>query len=330
MKQAQLALPLDGGGIDTSFVQTGRWLHPARVFLDLKMPHLEMVRAINRGDHEAIWRLYQQAPDQEQYLDWLANLVGNRNQNYPHRRDPSRMTTWHQSLIAAPIVVCPDRWKVPPPPQVDRPATASLLGPVQAWLGQGQEAGLMTPLIPYADLCRWSPLTQQEYLADMAKSSHAGPAPWLDVAPQLNPEMPQLSFLVGSAQRWLAQPQLPQPGSSAELDLRERLAASAAYMLHRPVGTLDVRAPMIFQEAVLQGLLAWLTALAQHCAFRSWQLHPAGSDLVWLELTGPDPQQPAQAIPLRRHQLGLHGLDLIAEQLHREIGPAATSPLLAH
>jgi hypothetical protein len=330
MNQPQLPLPLDGSAIDTSLVQTGRWLHPARVFLDLKMPHLDLARAITRADHEAIWQLYQQVPDQAQYLDWLADLAGNRSQDYPHRRDPSRMSTWRQTMIAAPIVVCPDHWKVSPPPQTDRAAAASLLLPIQAWLGQGQEAGLVAPLVPYADLCRWSPLTQQEYLADMAKSSHAGPAPWLNVAPQLSPELPQLSFLVGSAQRWLACPQLPQPGSRGELNLRERLAASAAYMLHHPVQALEVRAPMIFHQGVLEGLLAWLTALADHCAFRSWQLHPAQHDLVWLELTGTDMQQAAQIIPLRRHQIGLHGLDLIVEQLHREIGPAAASASLAH
>lgn len=316
--------------IDTALKETNGWLHPQQLFVDLFLPGLELQRAIEQGDHAAIWRHYRTCADPTGFLDWLGNLVGIYEDVRPHMRDPQRTTTFRHSLIAAPAILMPAMWNVSPPPRHDSGAASEVGKRIQAWLGKRQDTAIVTPAIRYEDVCRWSPLTQREYLLALDYATPKRRAPLLGAIAPLDARMPQLVFLVGRAQRWLAFPELPEARSTEDAQLREHIAGHLAYTTHRPVTPQDVRVPALFVQAVLDGLQMWIASVAALDLARSWQLHPVQDDVVLLELSCADAQMANQILPIRLHQIGLHGLDLLMEQLTREIGPASASAEQSH
>lgn len=300
------------------------WFRPDRVFIDLDLPHLELARCLETSDDARIWELYRSSRRQGMYVDSLAGQAGARTEERRHSRDPSRMARCEQTLLAAAFMLPPGNGSTPMPAKTaDRDVAVEMLKQLQDWMGYQQEVSVIMTGIPYRDVCRWSPVTQQEQLRILAKEPRPPcPAPWLDELAPFPEEFPDLLFIVGSVRRWFGFPELPEPGwaGQKDWDLRVKLAGHLSYAHHRPVQAHEVLLPAAFVEAVLNGLRMWLDEVARRKLVRGWQMHPGRDDLVLLELTPVNPDLPAVLVPIRRHQVGWCGLDLLMTELQLQYG----------
>lgn len=178
--------------------------------------------------------------------------------------------------------------------------------------------------VAYAEICNWSPVTQREYLASLARQPVAAPAPRLQTMSCLPEPFPQLHFLIGSVSRWLAFAELPErdvPGKQL-WDLRQRMAGYLSCHYDQQVQPLDVDAPSLFAEAVMAGLLMWVRELARGELISSWRIEPGGKDVVLLDLM-PTARDCGQVrMPVRTHQLGHGGIDLLLLEMQQLFGPS--------
>lgn len=308
------------------------WTQPERVFIDLELPQLTIGRALATFDDARLWSEYRRAKDPEMYLDWLGNLAGSDSWECPHPRDRSRQTTSHLMLFAVPYLLPPSGNQVPAVLAADRDGAWSMLHCIRGWVGHQQHATMLLSPVPYEEICRWSPVTQRERLQLLGGRKATSAAPWLTTEARIPREFPMLSFVVGGVQRWFAHPELPAPGLAGSRDwqMLSQLAAHLAYLHRRGVQTNDVRLPSPFSPAVLEGIRMWVAELGRLQLARSWQVHVRRDDLVLLEIECRDEEAPAVMLPLRLHQIGPTGLELLMLDLQREIGPAiVTEPASA-
>jgi hypothetical protein len=300
-----------------------RWTGPEVVFIDLELPHLAIARALDQADDAGIWSECRRSRNQGMYLEWLGSLAGSYSYEHPHARDPSRRTTSHLMLVAVPYLLPVSDTPVPVP-DPDRKTAAAMVQCLQAWIGYQQHATVMLEPASYQELCRWSPVTQRERLQLLARRKPVSVAPWSPTEVKLPQGFPTLSFLVGGVSRWLAHPELPEAGlaGSREWQLRSQLAGHLAYLHQQPVQAHDLRLPAPFAAAVLEGLRMWVAEVARLQLARSWQMHVRQDDLVLLELGCAEEEQASVILPLRLHQIGPCGLELLMQDLQQEIGPA--------
>lgn len=303
----------------------GGWLRPESVFVDLEFPQLKIGRALENFDHARVWSEYRRDKDQAAYLDWLASLAGSCSWSHPHACDHSRLTTSYIELYAVPYLL-PSPGKQVPATSLERRGVWSMLQWLQAWMGHEQGVTALPESVPYAAICRWSPVTQREQLQVLARRRAPGAAPLLATGAMIPEGFPTLSFVVGGVKRWLAHPQLPAPGrGSHDWLMLSHLAAHLEYMHRLPVNANDVRLPAPFAPAVLEGLRMWIAEVARMQLARSWQVHVRQDDVVLLEIVCSDEETPAAIVPLRLHQIGIPGLELLMLDLQREIGPAVVT-----
>lgn len=319
---AQPVLPTAAGG-GSGCASAAGWSGPQRVFIDLELTHLAIAATLDRHDDAAIWCEYRRAPDQVRYLDWLSNQAGCYSFMHTHSRDSSRQTTSNIMLTAVPYLLPAS--SVPAAScNSDRAVLESILRGLQAWVGLQQHATVVEEPVSYLELCRWSPLTQRERL--LALSGRKPGRVALLTAPQvqLPADFPVLSFLIVGVRRWLAHPELPEPGLAGGRDwaLRSQLAAHLTYLHRQPaMDANDMRLPMPFAAAVLEGLRMWIAEVGRLGLANRWDLRVRHDDLLLLELGCPNPKEPTLILPLRRHQIGAYGLDLLVQDLKAEIGP---------
>src|SRR6185369_6122157 len=300
----------------------GGWIKPDQIFLDLDLSYLKIARALNQSDDTAVWDQLRESHDPRRYLDSLTSLAGSYSIDLKHFRDPTRQATRHTALISIPFLMPPERWSVEQPTAPDRAAAAEIFRLLRDWVGDQQQVCVVTACTPYSQVSRWSPVTQREYLQVLAREAPKPSVPWLSPLADVPSDFPQLAFMHAGLARWFGFPQLPEPDVRAEKDwrLRCQLAAHLAYLCHRPVQPQDVLLPSNFAEAVLEGVRLWLADVLRRRLICAWEVHVADRDLVTLELRRRQQDEPTVMLPLRLHQIGWTGMDLLMTDIKQGLG----------
>jgi hypothetical protein len=291
------------------------WTAAERVELDLELPHIAIARALKNADDGAVWREYALARDQDTFVHDLARLAGSFTTLQTHFRDPSRTTEWHHSLIGVPFLLPADSWPVAAPSSPDRVGASSLMGELQQWAGQDQTTRLVLGCVKYADLVRWSPVTQQEYLRLLAAESTTVSAGVDGVSARIPDDAMQLAFAIGSVRCWNMLPKLPGSSDAADWELRVRMAACLSYMHQSNVPPEHVLSPAPLAEAVLAGLRLWIQELSGQCHVTRWDVRLGLKDVVYYELETADDQFGTIMLPIRRHQVGADGMPALMSDL---------------
>jgi hypothetical protein len=317
------------GGAQTEASLDNGWSVHAQINIDLGVDHLALAHALDRSEDAVIWDRYRSARDPDWYLHWLASLAGTYCVERAPRHDASRKTPYWYALMSVAFLLPPEKPGVDSPTGPDLDAVAGILGHLRAWVDDPHKVSVVTACTPYSELSRWSPVTQREYLHALAKEPARPSAPWLGPLGCVPENFPQLAFMHGSLSRWNAFPELPPPGLRAEADwqLRCRLAAHLAYMSHRPVQPHDVLLPSNFAQAVAQGVRMWIAEVLRRQLVDAWQVRPGERDLVTLELNPSEGDTPTVMLPLRLHQIGSAGIDLILADLMKAMGPPVAQEL---
>jgi len=298
------------------------WAAVERVVLDLGLPHIAIARALDRSDDEAIWREYRCTHDEDGFLECLAALAGNYWTEQPHFRDPARSTGWRHALVVVPFLMPTHSWPVAVPSGDDRASAAAVVDELQQWAGAHQPARVVLGCVRYSDLCRWSPVSQREYLQLLARERPSLLMPLEAIPVELPGSLPQLAFAIASVRCWNATPQLPDPSEIGQhqWELLSRLAACLSYSQQCAVAPDHVLLPARLKDGVLAGLLMWIGALARNKLVRTWDLQPWGKDVWLLQLASGEKNARPAVIPLRLHQLGAGGLPALMAALAEQVG----------
>lgn len=290
---------------------------PAIVLGHVELSHLQLARALDCGDDAAIWRCHADARDPELCLDWLAALAATVTRTVVHPRDPKRTTDWHCSLVALPFIVPNAASAGAAQSRGDISLAQTVLALWRDCIGTSQDVAVMAGATAYVDICRWSPVTQRDCLAALARQPVSRPASWLGIEAALPASFPQLHFLVGSVARWLAFPELPDACTSGPRlwVLQNRLAGYLGCHFGVNIAPMNVGVPALFSQAVSAGLSMWIHELARTELVAGWSAEPAGADTICVELRPADVGAGPARIPVRRHQLGRGGVELLLLQL---------------
>jgi hypothetical protein len=317
------------GGERTKVSLDSGWSGHDQVNIDLDIDHLALAHALDRSEDAVIWVQYRRARDSDRYVHWLASLAGTYSVERAPPHDASRKATYQYALISIAFLLPPDKGAGDSPTGPDLDVVAGILGHLRAWVDDPQKVSVVSACTPYLELSRWSPVTQREYLRALAKAPAGRCAPWLGPIGRVPEKFPQLAFMHGSVSRWIKFPELPKPGFRGERNwqLRCGLAAHLAYASHRPVQPHEVLLPSFFADAVLEDVRMWIGEVVRRQLVNAWQVHPGENDLVTLELNPSDGDTPTVMLPLRLHQVGWAGLDLILADLMKEMGPPAVQEL---
>lgn len=300
-----------------------RWTPFEQVVLDLDLPHISIARALERSDDPAIWREYARARDEDGFLDCLAMLAGSHTTEQPHFRDPARSTQWRHMLVAVPFLLPASAQPLAPASRADRGGAAELVGDLQRWAGCQQEARTMLGCVNYAELCRWSPVTQREHLQLLAGQRRGPSVPREPLAVEVPSGFPQLAFAVASVRCWNAPPHLPDPldaSSAAAWELRSRMAACLSYANQCQVRAQQVLLPARLHDAVLAGLRLWVGELAAQHLVRAWDVQPGAKDVMHLQLAGCVDEGCRGQLAVRGHQVGRGGLSTLMADLELHFG----------
>lgn len=193
---------------------------------------------------------------------------------------------------------------------------------LRTWFGSGQDVSLDAVATKYTDIAHWSPLTQKERLARSGGVEYAQPALCVRRMHVVDRDLPELQFVIGSVASRLACPVFPDgEAPHREAQLQQALAFELGAAGPGRTSLVGSLAP--FADAMRAGLALWIDAVASQGIVRSWSIEPVDLDIVLLELHGDDDR--FWRIPIRLHRIGLHGIDLIIEQLNREIGAPTAS-----
>jgi hypothetical protein len=299
------------------------WAVADQVVLDLEFPHLDVQAAIRAQDESLLWRAWRGSRDQQLWLEGLAASVGSHVIERPHFRDASRTTPWHHVLIAWPVIV-------PAPSLVraaagsdDRKTTGGLLDKLQWWLGYRHEARLLAGVTEYAQMCRLSPLWQRECLQILGGQTPGWRAPLRADGLRVPAAFPRLAFVVGSVNEWIVAPQIGCPDSEQrDWPLQLETAARVGYMHGCQIAAATVGVPADIAHAVLAGLRAWMRELVNERLVRGWQLEFGFDDTVVLQLQAAHEDTACALIPVRLHQVGTEGLQVLMDDLQQLLGPA--------
>lgn len=109
------------------------------------------------------------------------------------------------------------------------------------------------------------------------------------------------------------------------MDMRSRLAACLSYSQQCVVRPEDVLLPTALREGVLAGLRLWLGALASGGHVRGWDLQPWRTDVVLLELANSHQGGGPAVLPVRLHQIGRDGLEILMADLTKHFGAPVTA-----
>jgi hypothetical protein len=303
------------------------WRVADQVVLDLEFPHLDVQAAVRAQDESLLWRAWRGSRDQKFWVDGLAASVGSHVNERPHLRDSSRTTPWHHVLIAWPVILPAASRARTAATSDDRKATGGLLDKLQWWLGYRHEARLLAGVTEYAQICRFSPLWQRECLQILGRQPPGWRAPLRADGLRLGASFPRLAFVVGSVSEWIVAPEIGSD-ESGERDwpLQMETAARVGYMHGSQVAPANVGVPAAFAHAVLAGLRAWMRELVKERLVRGWQLDFGFDDTVVLQLPAANENSAGALIPIRLHQIGMQGLQVLLEDLQQLLGPADRAP----
>lgn len=303
----------------------------SRFAVDLRVPLEELSAAVEIGDDLSIWRLYRRSMDPDLFLDWLGNLISNTTSVTKHPRDPRRNTELRHALFMVPVILASPWTRDTATPTEEVGIAQAMRSDLQAWWGAGTSVSLHSTLIPYRDLCRWSPSTAHRLLLALARQPAAqGKLPPL-VALTPTEGLPDLVFVAGCAHRWLAFPELPAPRPQEDHWLRERIAGNVGFLAGTRLAAGAVGQPDYFCESVRDGAVAWLKTLVNELEVTGWQVSPESEDITQLLLHSTSGEHATLSVPVRLHQVGLHGLDLLVAQLSETAGKnAAPSAEVRH
>lgn len=185
------------------------------------------------------------------------------------------------------------------------------------WLGPGVTKTVFRGLRPYAWLSAWTLPFLRSHLRQLVPGTESIR---LNFDPQepFAVDLPSLAFVcfvVRSRHNW---PGLPTADTLQ--DIRFKQVVGEALRIRPHQGVTTTLAPDRLRHAMTDGLCLWLRHLDQTAGLEAWRLSSMpDADALTLTLL-PHGGRPSCELTLRRHQIGLEGVNTVMATLH-ELAP---------
>lgn len=266
----------------------------------------ELNQAIQTGDDQSLWRLVDLHADKSeahfhvaQQIARLAYAVGSE--------------TRFSELYLVPVIAQPGS-PVLNDRDVWRKADICINEALQSWLPAKTRKTVFAGIQPYDWIGGWKPSILRSHLQSTIPGRHHQ-VTFITETIDCPPEAPRLGFInmvLTHPRGWLR-----TPDADTLRDNRFKMVVSyALQMRHGEVPPL-VLTPDRVQYAVADGLGLWLHLLNERVGIKGWTAMPieASPDVVKVTLALDSEEVPLTQFTMRKHQIGLEGVDGVLQML---------------
>lgn len=266
--------------------------HEARWLQDLSA-------VITAGDDQALWRVMARHVDPYQAHSTLASEVCRLSYQVTNRSHFCEM-------FLVPVLQTPGSTLLRNP-AVWEQADQCIGDAIDAWLPPRTRKTVFAGIRPYEWIGAWRPTVVQQHLRSTVPGATRGKVNFLAENLELPLEVSRLGFLtmvLTSEHGW---PQLPPADTLRDQRFKKVVAGALQEAPEAPL----VLAPDHMRHAVTDGLCMWLRHLSGQVYVVGWTASPIAStpDEVAVALTFDHEEVPFSQIIVRKHQVGLDGLD---------------------
>ncbi|MBX3610753.1 MAG: hypothetical protein KF871_12735 [Hydrogenophaga sp.] len=266
----------------------------------------ELDAAIRRHDEGGMWVLIARQVDQIAAQEAMATLVSRLAYRISGRTRFGEM--FLQPVIApaaCEVIETDTAWK----------AVSFAVGDaLDRWLPSKATKTVFHGIRPFDYVSAWSPAVLRSHLYRTVPGNDQGSVTTLIEKVTLPTEAPRLGFMCMVLTSEIGWPML---SSNALADLR--LREVVAFALQEAVGLPPpiVLAPGRVQFAIVDGVCRWLSELDRACKLHGWSATPIATsvDVVKVTLYLDSEQVPMTQFALRRHQIGLRGVNEVLQRL---------------
>jgi len=280
--------------------------------------HADLDHAIRVGDDQGVWQVMAQHRDQDEAHHKLATQVARLAYQVADR-------VRFSELFLVPVISTGGAnlfddagpW---------RQASFCIGEALDGWLPPRTRKTVFAGIRPYDWIGTWRPSVLRRHLNSTMPGSNVKQVQFLSETIQCPDQAPKLGFIsmvLTSERGW---PQLPAADSLR--DNRFKAVVGYALQAAEKVEPPTVLTPDHMQFAVTDGLCLWLRMLHQGCPIQGWSVLPvpASPDVVKITLLLEHDTVPLCQFTLRKHQIGLTGVNDILITLH-ELAPMVDSPM---
>lgn len=278
----------------------------------------DLSHAIQSGDDHGLWRLVGRHHDQVEAHHRLATQVARLAYTVGDRARFSEM-------FLVPVIESPGT-KLLDEPSVWRPADYCIGEALDSWLPPKTRKTVFAGIRPYDWIGTWRPGVLRCHLHSTVPGGHQKKVTFLTETIDCPVEAPRLGFVcmvLTSERGW---PQLP-PADTLR-DNRFKSVVAYALQPEAQASSPTVLAPDRVQFAVTDGLCLWLHLLHEAVPITGWTAAPlaASPDVVKVTLAFDHEQVPFSQFTLRKHQIGLEGVEAVLGML-QALAPTLDAPM---
>lgn len=279
---------------------------------------LELNDAIQSGDDGLLWQLIDSHEDKSEAHHRVAQQVS---------RLVYRVGGEHRfsELFAVPVLEQPGT-KLLNESRVWKQADICINEALQSWLPARTRKTVFAGVQPYDWIGSWQPGVLRCHLQSSVPGRNIKVSFVTEniECPQAAPRLGFIFMVVTNSAGWLRTPE-------ANTMRDNRFKSVVSYALQPPEPGAEppiVLAPDRLQYAVTDGLGLWLHQMHEAVDITGWMAAPsaASPDVVKITLAFDDEAVPFTQFTVRKHQIGLEGLEEILQLLH-QLAPTLDHPM---
>jgi hypothetical protein len=268
---------------------------------------IELDEAIRRNDDAGMWEVVARQPDQEEAQEAMATLVSRLAYRIDSRPRFSEMFLLPMIEPAGANVIANEAaWKA---------ASFAVGEALDSWLPKKTAKTVFNGIRPFDWVGTWRPAVLRSHLYRTMPGNDQASITTLSEDIACPDEAPRLGFLcmvLTSDRGW---PTLPRANTLADKRLRDVVG----FAFHDNAYSTPPTAltPDRVQFAMVDGVCLWLHELDRTCKVLGWSATPiaASADVVKVTLRLDSEQVPLTQFTLRKHQIGLRGVDEVLQML---------------
>lgn len=278
--------------------------------------NMELVRAIDQNDDHGMWRLLEQHHDQVAAHHTLATQVARLAYRVADK-------TRFSEMFLLPVIE-PSHGIVLKNAGLWRQADHCIGEALDGWLPSRTPKTVFAGVRPYDWIGTWQPHVMRSHLHSTVPGALKPTLKFLTEEVELPTHAPRLGFVcmvLTSERGW---PLLPEANSIR--DNRFKLVVGHALRAAESTPAPVVLTPDRVQFAVTDGLCLWLNQLNEAVPISGWSVVPiaASPDVVKVTLKLDSEEVPLTQFTIRKHQIGLQGLDAVLQMLTAIADPLDT------
>jgi len=285
-------------------ISPGMHSHPVLVSAQWQV---ELDEAIRRNDDAGMWEVVARQPDQEEAQEAMATLVSRLAFRVDNRPRFSEMFLMPVIAPAGSDLIGNEKnWKA---------ASFAVSEALDRWLPSKAFKTVFNGIRPFDWVGTWRPAVLRSHLYRTMPGNAQTKITTVAEDIDYPPEAPRLGFVcmvLTSDRGW---PSLPEASTMADKRLQDIVGYALHHVEHAAMPT--ILTPDRVQFSITDGVCRWLRELDQAVKVLGWTASPVASsaDVIKVSLRLDSPTVGLTQFTLRKHQIGLRGVEDIMQIL---------------